>query len=100
EDIKTALRKHFESSGCEVTRVFVPIECQTGTPLGFAFIDVDDEQKAMELGRGYMGGCRIFVMMATNQPEYYSFPNFSGCAHCGTFLLERRMERFLARGRC
>lgn len=74
DEIKKALRKHFESCGCEVTRVFVPIECETGAPLGFAtcsssiyifflfllkdwplcysfyrfaFIDVDDEQKAL-----------------------------------------------------
>ncbi|CAH8267645.1 unnamed protein product [Arabidopsis lyrata] len=99
-DIKNALWKHFESCGCEVTRVYVPIECQTGVPLGFAFIDVDDEEKALDLGRGYMGRCWLYVMMAIHQPEYDKLPNFSGCEHCGTFLLERRKKRFLARPRC
>ncbi|CAL9247919.1 unnamed protein product [Arabidopsis halleri] len=101
DDIKNALRKRFESCGCEVTRVYASIECKTGAPLGFAFIDVDDEEKTLELGSGYMGGCWLYVMMATNQPEYHEFPNFRGCKYCGIFLMERRMKRFLARGpRC
>ncbi|KAG7553516.1 RNA-binding domain superfamily [Arabidopsis thaliana x Arabidopsis arenosa] len=99
DDIKNALRKHFESCGCEVTRVYVPIECLTGAPLGFAFIDVDDEQKALELGGGYMGRCWFYVMMATNQPEYHEFPNFTGCNYCGTFRMQRRAKRFLSRRR-
>lgn len=33
--IRAALWKRFESLGCDVRRVFVPIECRTGVPLGF-----------------------------------------------------------------
>ncbi|XP_010472883.1 PREDICTED: uncharacterized protein LOC104752442 [Camelina sativa] len=32
--IKSTLEKHFASCG-KITRVFVPIECHTGSPLGF-----------------------------------------------------------------
>ncbi|KAL1217584.1 Nucleolin 2 [Cardamine amara subsp. amara] len=45
DDVKSALKKHFGSCG-QITRVFVPIECKTGSPLGFAFVDLSDVKKA------------------------------------------------------
>ncbi|KFK35837.1 hypothetical protein AALP_AA4G043600 [Arabis alpina] len=95
DDIKTALWKHFESCGCEVVRVFVPIECKTGVPLGFAFVYVDDSLKAISLGCGYMGERHLRVMMAKYQPESTAFPNFHGCKRCGRILAKRRMRRFV-----
>ncbi|CAA7045764.1 unnamed protein product [Microthlaspi erraticum] len=79
------------------SRVFVPIECQTGVPLGYAFVDVDDMEKALQLGGGWMGGRMFLVMMAQYQKESISFPNFDGCQDCGDYLFERRQKRFLAR---
>ncbi|KAL1206362.1 Nucleolin 2 [Cardamine amara subsp. amara] len=64
DEIKTALRKHFESCGVEVTRVFVPIECRTGVPLGFAFVDVDDNLKAIKGHSRFMGSCLMFITNA------------------------------------
>ncbi|KFK35839.1 hypothetical protein AALP_AA4G043800 [Arabis alpina] len=95
DDIKTALWKHFESCGCKVVRVFVPIECKTGVPLGFAFVYVDDSLKAISLGCGYMGERHLRVMMAKYQPESTVFPNFHGCKRCGRILAKRRMRRFV-----
>ncbi|CAA7044140.1 unnamed protein product [Microthlaspi erraticum] len=94
-DIKSAVWKHFESGGCEVSRVFVPIECHTSVPLGFAFVDVDDNEKALYLGGCYVGECTFHVVMAGSQKESCCFPNFRGCRDCGTFLIKRRRERRL-----
>ncbi|KAL1206267.1 Dynein assembly factor with WD repeat domains 1 [Cardamine amara subsp. amara] len=68
DEIKTALRKHFESCGVEVTRVFVPIQCLTGVPLGFAFVDVDDNLKAIKGHSRFMGSRLMFITNALRSP--------------------------------
>ncbi|EOA25850.1 hypothetical protein CARUB_v10019227mg [Capsella rubella] len=95
DDMKNALREHFESLGCQVSRVFVPIECKTGARLGFAFIDVDEGDVDKALRQGPVGGWCL--TLRADQEETYTFPNFRGCEHCGTFLSERRMKRFQTR---
>lgn len=63
----------------------------------FAFVDVDDNEKALDLGCGNMGECRFRVVMALDQMESSTFPDFSGCQDCGTFLLQRRQKRWRLR---
>lgn len=63
----------------------------------FAFIDVDDNLKALEIVSRIMGRRLIRVMLAEEGRECSQFPNFEGCEHCGTFLLERRLKRFYNR---
>ncbi|VVB00554.1 unnamed protein product [Arabis nemorensis] len=95
--IRAALWKRFESLGCDVRRVFVPIECRTGVPLGIAFVCVVEEQKALALGGGYMGDYPLFVMKDKNQSVFSNFPNFKGCDRCWIFLAEHQHKRFIAR---
>ncbi|CAA7046945.1 unnamed protein product [Microthlaspi erraticum] len=97
EDIKSALRKHFESGGCQVSRIFVPIECQTGVPLGSAFILVDDKQKALRCRGAYMGKSVFLVLLAEDQEFSVTFPNFRGCPKCPLFRMKHRQRNWLAR---
>ncbi|KAG2326443.1 hypothetical protein Bca52824_009171 [Brassica carinata] len=39
DEIRSELAKHFSSCG-ELTRVFVPVECETGVSRGYAFINL------------------------------------------------------------
>ncbi|KAG2319014.1 hypothetical protein Bca52824_012227 [Brassica carinata] len=58
DDIKSALIKHFSPCG-KVSRVSVPFHCQTGSLMGFAFINmVKDEEKALTLDGSYLGSLR------------------------------------------
>ncbi|KAL1217703.1 Nucleolin 2 [Cardamine amara subsp. amara] len=91
EDAKSLLRKHFSSCGA-VGRVYVPIECKTGSLLGFAFIDMlKDEEKALTLLNGsYLEGMMLVVVMARDREESIGFKNFKGCQSCYRNLLKRR----------
>ncbi|VVA95603.1 unnamed protein product [Arabis nemorensis] len=84
DDIKNDLIRVFGSLG-EITRVFVPMECKTGVPLGFAFIDLKNGQgneKALELNKSYVYGRKIKVKMAKDSDKFYGFRNFGGCRRC------------------
>ncbi|XP_019087750.1 PREDICTED: uncharacterized protein LOC104722197 [Camelina sativa] len=86
DDIKEALTTIFSSFGV-VTRVFVPIECKTRVPLGFAFINLrGGEDKALELNGRRMGGRKLEVKMARETEEFYAYPGFTGCGRCITFI--------------
>ncbi|ESQ42223.1 hypothetical protein EUTSA_v10015531mg, partial [Eutrema salsugineum] len=87
DEIKNALSNLFGSCG-EITRVFVPMECKTCVPLGFAFINFrncGDNEKALELNGSYMGGRKLKVTMSSQRDEYYCFTNFHGCRRCPIF---------------
>lgn len=61
----------------------------------FAFVDVDDEEKALKLSNRFLGSRLVFVTSAEEREEASTFPDFKGCKHCGTILMKRRMKRFL-----
>ncbi|CAH8280099.1 unnamed protein product [Arabidopsis lyrata] len=95
DDVKSALKKYFGSCG-EISRVFVPIECQTGSPAGFAFIDLcEDEEKALALDGSYLGSLRLEVRMAKRTVEYVAYPNFKGCKRCHGILSNRRYVNYV-----
>ncbi|CAN7013469.1 unnamed protein product [Brassica rapa subsp. trilocularis] len=82
DEIKNELSNFFGSCG-KVVRVFVPMQCGTCVPLGFAFIDYSNgENEALKLNGSYMGGRKLEVKMATKSDEYYGFVNFAGCDLC------------------
>ncbi|KAJ0263332.1 RNA recognition motif domain-containing protein [Hirschfeldia incana] len=82
DEIKNELSNIFGSCG-KVIRVFVPMQCGTCVPLGFAFIDYSNgEDDALKLNGTYMGGRKLEVKMATDSAEYYGFVNFTGCDLC------------------
>lgn len=83
DEIKNELSNIFGSCGT-VSRVFVPMQCGTCVPLGFAFIDYSNGEKgaALKLNGSYMGGRKLEVKMATDSDEYYGFVNFDGCDLC------------------
>ncbi|KAL0890992.1 hypothetical protein Bca101_014975 [Brassica carinata] len=82
DEIKNELSNIFGSCGT-VIRVFVPMQCGTCVPLGFAFIDYSNgENEALKLNGSYMGGRKLEVKMATDSAEYYGFVNFAGCDLC------------------
>ncbi|XP_010448152.1 PREDICTED: uncharacterized RNA-binding protein C25G10.01-like [Camelina sativa] len=88
DDIKEALTTIFSSFGV-VTRVFVPIECKTRVPLGFAFINLrggEGNDKALELNGRRMGGRKLEVKMAREAEEFYAYPGFNGCGRCIRFI--------------
>ncbi|XP_024008931.1 polyadenylate-binding protein 2-like isoform X2 [Eutrema salsugineum] len=100
DDIKSALKNHFSSCG-EVSRIFVPFECETGSPLGFAFINMrKDDKKALTLDGSYLGGLRLEVTMAKGRNGYSGYTNFNGCKRCRSNWMKRRseLERFFHRG--
>ncbi|CAH8338569.1 unnamed protein product [Eruca vesicaria subsp. sativa] len=99
DEIKKTLIKHFSSCG-EVSRVFIPFHCQTGSPTGFAFINMrKGHNKALTLNGSYLGGMRLEVTMATKRDEYYGYTNFRGCERCGPASMKRFAERFYHRPR-
>ncbi|CAH2075786.1 unnamed protein product [Thlaspi arvense] len=60
DKIKRALKKHFSSCG-PVTGIFVPFHCKTGSPLGYAFINMGQEaEKALKLDGSCLGGENTF----------------------------------------
>ncbi|XP_010433383.1 PREDICTED: nucleolin 2-like [Camelina sativa] len=88
DDIKDALTTIFSSFGV-VTRVFVPIECKTRVPLGFAFINLrggEGNDKALELNGRRMGGRELEVTIARETDEFYAYPGFNGCGRCIRFI--------------
>ncbi|XP_010485217.2 PREDICTED: polyadenylate-binding protein 2-like [Camelina sativa] len=98
DDIKSSLEKHFGSCG-EISRVFVPFECKTGSPLGYAFIDLrNDAKKALTLDGSYMGSLKLEVVMANSRTESVRYPNFSGCGRCSLNLKKRNYAEFSRTG--
>ncbi|KAJ4880063.1 polyadenylate-binding protein 2-like isoform X2 [Raphanus sativus] len=94
DEIRSTLIKHFSSCG-EVCEVAIPFHCKTGSPMGFAFINmVKDEEKALTLDGSYLGGMRLEVTMAINRSEYHGYTGRLGCNRCRRVLLKRRMEDF------
>ncbi|KAF8098558.1 hypothetical protein N665_0264s0058 [Sinapis alba] len=103
DDIKSALIKHFSSCG-EVSRVSIPFHCQTGSSMGFAFINmIKDYDKALTLDGSYLDGLRLTVTMAINRSEYYGYTNRKGCERCGialsTHVKKQMYEKFYSRNR-
>ncbi|KAJ4868869.1 Uncharacterized protein Rs2_49582 [Raphanus sativus] len=94
DEIRSTLIKHFSSCG-EVCEVAIPFHCKTGSPMGFAFINmVKDEEKALTLDGSYLGGMRLEVTMGINRSEYHGYTGRLGCNRCRRVLLKRRMEDF------
>ncbi|KAJ0233570.1 RNA recognition motif domain-containing protein [Hirschfeldia incana] len=94
DEIRSTLIKHFSSCG-EVCDVSIPFHCQTGSPMGFAFINmVKDDEKALTLDGSYLGGMRLEVTMATNRSEYYGYTGRLGCKRCRAAKWKRRKEDF------
>ncbi|KAJ0233625.1 RNA recognition motif domain-containing protein [Hirschfeldia incana] len=101
DDIKSALIKHFSPCG-KVSRVSIPFHCKTGSPMGFAFINmIVDYDKALTLNGSYLDGLRLTVTMAVNRSEYYCYTNRKGCERCGialsTHVKKQRNEMFYNR---
>ncbi|KAF3606393.1 hypothetical protein DY000_02047525 [Brassica cretica] len=83
DEIKNELSNIFGSCG-KIISVFVPMQCGTCVPLGFAFINLlNGKEKALKLNGSYMGGRKLKVMMATDSDEYFGFDDFDGCDLCG-----------------
>ncbi|CAN7088263.1 unnamed protein product [Brassica rapa subsp. narinosa] len=83
DEIKNELSNIFGSCG-KIISVFVPMQCGTCVPLGFAFINLlNGKEKALKLNASYMGGRKLKVMMATDSDEYFGFDDFDGCDLCG-----------------
>ncbi|CAH8359081.1 unnamed protein product [Eruca vesicaria subsp. sativa] len=97
DEIRSALAKHFSSCG-ELTRVFVPIECETGVSIGYAFINLKrragDIEAALSLNESDLGGRKLLVTMATKREEYYIHINFKGCEICLAMFAAKRRERY------
>ncbi|XP_024013303.1 uncharacterized protein LOC112087591 [Eutrema salsugineum] len=94
EELKRLLSNIFGSCG-EITRVYVPIECETRCPLGFAFINFKngkDNDKALALNGCFFEGRKLEVTMGTKREEFYGFTNFIGCARCKYINLPRPSE--------
>ncbi|KAF8085321.1 hypothetical protein N665_0672s0035 [Sinapis alba] len=84
DEIRSALAKHFSSCG-ELTRVFVPIECETGVSRGYAFINLktrDEFEAALTLDGSDLGGRKLLVIKAKKREEYYGYGDFKGCEIC------------------
>ncbi|XP_019086846.1 PREDICTED: polyadenylate-binding protein 2-like [Camelina sativa] len=94
DDIKSSLEKHFGSCG-EIFRVFVPFECQTGSPLGYAFIDLKNDAKALTLDGSYLGSLKLEVAMTSSRKEFLRFPNLRGCARCPINVKHRNYNEFV-----
>ncbi|XP_010443563.1 PREDICTED: polyadenylate-binding protein 2-like [Camelina sativa] len=98
DDIKSSLEKHFGSCG-EISRVFVPFQCQTGSPLGYAFIDLrNDAKKALTLDGSYLGSLKLEVVMTSSRKEFLQYPNLRGCARCCINMKTRNYDEFLRTG--
>ncbi|KAJ4880058.1 polyadenylate-binding protein 2-B-like [Raphanus sativus] len=93
DEIKRTLIKHFSSCG-EVSRVYIPFHCDTGSPMGFAFINMGNRDKALTLDGSYLGGMRLTVTMAIKRSEYYGYTNRRGCQRCGIASTKRFRKRF------
>uniref|UniRef100_A0A0D3BJA2 RRM domain-containing protein n=3 Tax=Brassica TaxID=3705 RepID=A0A0D3BJA2_BRAOL len=98
DEIKRTLIKHFSSCG-EVSRVYIPFHCDTGSPMGFAFISMGNPDKALTLNGSYLEGMRLEVTMATKRSEYYGYTNHRGCQRCGIASAKRLAKRFYDRTR-
>ncbi|CAH8338554.1 unnamed protein product [Eruca vesicaria subsp. sativa] len=103
DDIKSALINHFSPCG-KVSRVSIPFHCKTGSPMGFAFINmIKDYDKALTLNGSYLDGQRLTVRMAIDRSEYYFYTNHKGCERCGIALRKhlhkQRSEKFYERHR-
>ncbi|EOA22764.1 hypothetical protein CARUB_v10003477mg, partial [Capsella rubella] len=101
DDIKSSLEKHFGSCG-KITRVFVPVECHTNSPLGFVtFVTKlksgqEGQEKALLLDGSYLGGLKLEVVLASHrEEEYYCYPNFKGCKRCCMARYQLPMKDFL-----
>uniref|UniRef100_A0A1J3HPI4 Nucleolin 1 n=1 Tax=Noccaea caerulescens TaxID=107243 RepID=A0A1J3HPI4_NOCCA len=94
EEIRSTLIKHFSSCG-EVVTVFIPFHCKTGSPLGFAFINmVEYPHKALKLDGSCLQGQRLLVTMALNRDEYIGYKHHDGCKRCRNAIMKRRLKLF------
>ncbi|KAG7586835.1 RNA recognition motif domain [Arabidopsis thaliana x Arabidopsis arenosa] len=87
-DIKSALSKYFGSFG-EITRVFVPLDRETGASLGYAYIDLKEgAEEALKPGRHEVRGWNLVVGMAEpiRSGSTWPFPGRCGslgfCGYC------------------
>uniref|UniRef100_A0A1J3CV51 Nucleolin 2 n=2 Tax=Noccaea caerulescens TaxID=107243 RepID=A0A1J3CV51_NOCCA len=92
EVIKRKLTEHFSSCG-EVAMVYLPHHCKTDSPIGYAFINMrNDEKEALKLDGTRFDGMYLEVTMAYGRSEYNSFTNRRGCKRCLRNIMKRRME--------
>lgn len=86
QEIKSALWKHFESCG-KVKRVYVPIECDTGSCLGFAFIEMEEGYTmGIILDGSHLEERVLRVEFAKYRDESFGFYGFIGCDRCCTYM--------------
>ncbi|CAA7030953.1 unnamed protein product [Microthlaspi erraticum] len=94
DEIRNTLIQHFSSCG-EVARVFIPFHCTTGSPLGFAFINmIEDPERALKLNGSCLQGQRLLVTMAVNRDESICYKNRKGCKRCRSAVMKRRLKQF------
>ncbi|XP_010502319.1 PREDICTED: uncharacterized protein LOC104779636 [Camelina sativa] len=94
-DIRSTLRKHFNSCGV-ISRIFVPAECKTGSLLGFALLNIlPDKKKALALDESYLGNLKLEVGCARSLIGSRKYPNFIGCERCVRVQRTRLFERFI-----
>ncbi|KAF8089909.1 hypothetical protein N665_0494s0014 [Sinapis alba] len=96
DEIRSALAKHFSSCG-ELTRVFVPIECETGVSRGYAFINLktrDEFEAALTLDGSDLGGRKLLVIKAKKREEYYGYGDFKGCEICRAMFYAARLRHY------
>uniref|UniRef100_A0A1J3G5U4 Nucleolin 2 n=1 Tax=Noccaea caerulescens TaxID=107243 RepID=A0A1J3G5U4_NOCCA len=94
DDIKNKLTQVFSSCG-EVSEIYLPYHCKTGSSIGFAFINMrNDEKEALKLHGTPLGGMSLEVEMAYGRSEYSAYTNHRGCGHCRSHLMKRRRQLF------
>ncbi|KAL1216868.1 Nucleolin 2 [Cardamine amara subsp. amara] len=87
QQIKNALWKHFESYG-KVETVYVPIECATGSSLGYAFVEMEEgfTNKLLNLDGSDVDELDLDVEHAKFRPESFGFDDFIGCKRCCNYM--------------
>ncbi|CAH2075979.1 unnamed protein product [Thlaspi arvense] len=69
DEIKSTLKDAFSTCG-KVSSVYIPYHCKSGSPLGFAFINmVRDEEEALKLDGTRLGERTLEVTMARRRSE-------------------------------
>ncbi|CAA7020595.1 unnamed protein product [Microthlaspi erraticum] len=90
--IKRKLTEHFSSYG-KVAMVYLPLHCKTDSSIGYAFINMrDDEKEALKLDGTRFDGMYLEVTMAYGRSEYHVSTNRRGCKSCLRNLMKRRRE--------
>ncbi|CAA7032141.1 unnamed protein product [Microthlaspi erraticum] len=99
DDIKSALIEHFAPCG-EITRVYVPYACTTGASIGYAFIDIsNDNGKALTLDGSYMGDRKLKVVKGTLRPEFNCYVGYPNCPHYLRYINDMVNKSFRERHR-